>query len=53
MTIIKTININRLEPGQEMIVEVNVTKQFKVRLFLAKVLIKFAGFILGCGVKVE
>ena len=53
MKVLKAVNINRLEPGQVLTVDVNITHQFKVRMAIALALIKAAVFVLGCGIEIK
>lgn len=47
------IKINKIPKSKEIEFEVVLTSQYKIRLFVAKQLIKLAGVILGCGIKVN
>lgn len=48
-----TIGINRLSHDVVMSVTVAMTRQFRLRVWLALKLIRLATWILGCGLKVE
>ena len=47
------VNIKKLNHDYTMKVKVNVTNEFKIRLFLATALIKAAARLLGCNIEIE
>ena len=48
-----SMNLRKLDKRHTLTVTINTTREFKVRVFLAVIFIKIAGFVLGCGIKVE
>ena len=47
------INIRKLNKSAAITVTLNTTREFKIRIFIAKVLLKVTGLVLGCGIKVN
>ena len=47
------LNVRRLCPGVTLNVRFKITRQLKVRLFVAGRLIRLAALVLGCRVKFE
>lgn len=47
------VNIKKLNYDHTMRVKVNITREFKVRFFIASVLIKTAARLLGCNIEIE
>ena len=48
-----SVNLRKLNKEHIITVTINVAREFKIRIFIAKVLIKIAGLVLGCGVKIK
>lgn len=48
-----SIGLRKLNKRHVITVTINVAREFKIRIFIAKVLIKIAGWVLGCGIKVK
>jgi hypothetical protein len=51
--IAKTIKINKLNNDYRMKFEIKLSNEFKIRLKIATMLIKVAGFVLGCGIDIS
>ena len=48
-----SVNIRKLYKSTIMTVTLNIAQEFKIRIFIAKVLLKIIGLVLGCGIKVN
>ena len=48
-----SVNFRKLDKRHTINVTINIMREFKIRIFIAKVLIRIAGFVLGCGIKVK
>ena len=48
-----SVNIRKLNKSCTMTVTLNTTREFKIRIFIAKVLLKVTGLVLGCGIRVN
>ena len=44
--------VKRLTPDHVLTVTVHVTRRFKVRFFIASLLLHAAGWVLGCGIEI-
>lgn len=47
------ISIDKLSQEQKLTFKINLTRQFKFRVYVATLLIKIAAFILGCKVEIK
>lgn len=47
------IYVNNLKSSQKLIVTIKLSKEMKIRLFLAKLLFKIAGKVLGNGAELK
>ena len=48
-----SVNIRKLNNRSSMTVTLITTREFKIRIFIATALIKIAGLVLGCGIRVK
>ncbi len=49
----KSVNIRKLSNRSVITVTLNITREFRIRIFIAKVLLKVACVVLGCGIKIN
>ncbi|MDD5159675.1 MAG: hypothetical protein PHI47_06455 [Sulfuricurvum sp.] len=49
----ETIYVNNLKSSQKLVVTIKLSKEMKIRLFLAKLLFKIAGKVLGNGAELK
>lgn len=47
------MNVSKLDEDYVLNVNINFTRRFRVRMFVAKALITAAAWVLGCGIKIE
>jgi len=52
-TVNRTMYVRHLDQRHTLNVEVKITREFKFRLAVAKVLIMCAAYILGCGIDIK
>ncbi len=48
-----SVNIRKLNNRSAITVTLNITREFRIRIFIVKVLLRIAGWVLGCGIKVN
>ena len=48
-----SVNIRKLNKSADITITLNTTREFKIRIFIAKVLLKVTGLVLGCGIRVN
>lgn len=50
---VETVNFRKLDKRHSITVTIKATREFKIRIFIARVLLKITGFVLGCGIKIN